>query len=73
MVLLLCRLKTSQRYMVEFIPIKLAKGGEIVRAICYRKTVPLRKMLLNIKTCGNEWSNFSENQRVVAIKLLELT
>ena len=30
-------------------------------------------LLANIETCGNLWSNFPENPRVVAIKLLELT
>ena len=30
------------------------------------------KMLPNINTCENEWSNFSENLRIVALKLLEL-
>ena len=32
-----------------------------------------RKMLPNINTCGNRWSNFSANLRVVSLKLLELT
>ena len=32
-----------------------------------------RSMLPNIKIWGNWWSNFSENLRVVALKLLELT
>ena len=30
-------------------------------------------MLPNIKTCENEWSNFSKYLRNVALKLLELT
>ena len=30
-------------------------------------------MLPNIKTCENRWSNFSENLRIVDLKLLELT
>ena len=30
-------------------------------------------MLPNIKTCENWWSNFSENMRVVALKMPELT
>ena len=32
-----------------------------------------RSMLPNIKTCENGWSKFSENLRIVALKLLELT
>ena len=30
-------------------------------------------MFPNIKTCENGWSNFSENLRLVALKLIELT
>ena len=30
-------------------------------------------MLPNLKICENGWSNFSENLRIVALKLLELT
>ena len=30
-------------------------------------------MLPKIKTCENEWSNFSENLRVMEIKFIELT
>ena len=33
----------------------------------------LRNMFPNIKTCENRCSNFSENLRIVALKLLELT
>ena len=32
-----------------------------------------RNMLPNINTCGNGWSNFSPNLRVVSLKLLKLT
>ena len=32
-----------------------------------------RNMFTNIKTCENGWSNFSENLRIVALKLLVLT
>ena len=32
-----------------------------------------RNMLPNINTCGNGWSNFSVNLKVVSLKLLELT
>ena len=53
------------------------KEDETVRACNWHtnKTVTtLRKhMLPNINTCENGWSNFSENLRVVTIKLLELT
>ena len=37
------------------------------------KPCNLRNMLPNINTCENRWSYFSENLRVVAMKLLELT
>ena len=30
-------------------------------------------MLSNVKTCENGWSNFSENFRIIVLKLLELT
>ena len=30
-------------------------------------------MFTNMKTCENEWSNFSENLRMVALKYFELT
>ena len=38
-----------------------------------KATVTLKKHVPNIKTCENGWSNFSENLRPVAIKMLELT
>ena len=43
------------------------EGRRIVRACDHVNLLP------NINTCENEWSYFSANMRVVALKLLELT
>ena len=40
----------------------------------YKKTnINIKTCEPNIKTCENGWTSFSENLKVVAIKLFELT
>ena len=51
------------------------KLGNVSHTACNRHnngTATLRKHNPNIKTCEHWWSNFSENLRIVALKLLEL-
>ena len=70
--------KVSLIQYKDFVPIYaylISEGDEIIRA-CDRhwdETVTLTKHAIKYYTCGNGWSNFSANFRVVSLKLLELT
>ena len=39
----------------------------------FNETVTLRKHVAKYKTCENEWLNFSENMRIMELKLREST
>ena len=61
--------------MFQFIPILLVKEDEIVRS-CDRhsiETVTLTKHISKYKNCENGWSNFSENLRIMQLKVVEIT
>ena len=71
---LLCRLQEVPSYMFQFIPIKLVKGDEIVRPFDWTASKPWLSgnLLQNLKTCEN-WGEFSENLRIVQLKLVGIT
>ena len=72
---LLCRLQAVSKMHVPIYPYLISKG------IPNSSTWPAQQLsrdtletcYQNIKTWANGWSNFSENLRIVALKLHELT
>ena len=69
--------KLYQRYMLQFIPISNYKwrDSKLFDLVTGTETKPRLwgNILPNIKSCEHGWSNFSENSRIVALKLEDLT
>ena len=72
---LLCRLQAVSKIHVPIYPslISEEKWNCSTFLPAQQRNRDSGNTLPSIKTCENGWSNFSENLRIVALKLLELT
>ena len=71
-VLLLCRLQAVSKIHVPIYPYLISEGRRNCTTLwpAQQRNRDSQNTLPNIKTCENGWSNFSENLRIVALKLL---
>ena len=72
---LLCRLQAIYKIHVPIYHYRISEGRRIVRPcdLHSNEAVLSGNTLQNINKCENGWSNFSENLRIIPLKLLELT
>ena len=72
---LLFRLQPASKIHDPIYPYLISDGKRNCSTLWLSATKPWlsANMLPNIKTYENVWSNFSENLKIVALKLLELT
>ena len=74
MVLLLCRSRVVSKINILIYPYPISEVIGNCSSLWHTATKPWLSwnILPNIKTYENGWANFSENLRIMAIKLLEL-